>query len=556
MKTKKTTKAQSHSVAEPAVVKPLSSTPYWVAFGILALLVAYYRSKLLGMPFERDEAEYAYFGKLILDGIVPYKEAYNMKLPGIYYMYAFIMAIFGKTFYGVHLGALIMNLGTMTALYYAVSKLFSRDAGIITAVFFGIMSLGYGLLGFAAHATQFAVFFMAIGLVFFAKHDEHSSMLNAFLTGFFIGLSFLMKQQAVYYILGIGLLFLVFQYLNQKGNWGNIAKYVGLFSVGVFVPYILVCLVMMASGIFDKFWFWTVQYASQYATGLSWDSGKELLSMTFKPIWTEYKAIFIMSIMGLVALIAGKYTLKQKIFGVVFYIFAFLATTPGFFFRQHYFIVYLPAVALWAGIFVDFIGGFIARATSMPVLRLALTFLIGFATIFSITSANKGYYSTKNPVQLCKNIYSVNPFVESVEIAKYIKENSKPEDKIAILGSEPQIAFYADRKSASGHIYTYGLMEEQPYNLRMQEEMISEIEQAKPLYMVYANIAMSWLPKPNSPKKIFEWYNTYSAANYDLVGICDLPTNGPAVYYWGADALTKRPANENYVFILKRKPNK
>ena len=99
-------------------------------------------------------------------------------------------------------------------------------------------------------------------------------------------------------------------------------------------------------------------------------------------------------------------------------------------------------------------------------------------------------------------------------------------------------------------------MEEQPYNLRMQEEMISEIEQAKPLYMVYANIAMSWLPKPNSPKKIFEWYNTYSAANYDLVGICDLPTNGPAVYYWGADALTKRPANENYVFILKRKPNK
>jgi hypothetical protein len=36
---------------------------------------------------------------------------------------------------------------------------------------------------------------------------------------------------------------------------------------------------------------------------------------------------------------------------------------------------------------------------------------------------------------------SVNPFPESIEIGEYIKNHSTKDDKIAELGSEPQLFF-------------------------------------------------------------------------------------------------------------------
>lgn len=58
--------------------------------------------------------------------------------------------------------------------------------------------------------------------------------------------------------------------------------------------------------------------------------------------------------------------------------------------------------------------------------------------------------------------YGLNPFPESLEIGRFIRENSAENDRIAVIGSEPQIYFYSDRRAATGHIYTYALMEDLP----------------------------------------------------------------------------------------------
>ena len=52
------------------------------AWIFLAVIVFGLVIRLLGIPLERDEGEYAYAGQLILQGIPPrYKLAYNMKFP-------------------------------------------------------------------------------------------------------------------------------------------------------------------------------------------------------------------------------------------------------------------------------------------------------------------------------------------------------------------------------------------------------------------------------------------------------------------------------------------
>ena len=64
----------------------------WLAVALVILGAAGIRLRLLDVPLDRDEGEYAYFGQLLLEGIPPYAAAYNLKAPGIYGAYALILA--------------------------------------------------------------------------------------------------------------------------------------------------------------------------------------------------------------------------------------------------------------------------------------------------------------------------------------------------------------------------------------------------------------------------------------------------------------------------------
>ena len=110
-------------------------------------------------------------------------------------------------------------------------------------------------------------------------------------------------------------------------------------------------------------------------------------------------------------------------------------------------------------------------------------------------------------------------FPRSLAVAEYIRNHSSETDTIAVIGSEPQIYFYANRKSATSHICVYGLMERQVYASRMQKEMILEIESAKPRYIVFVNDKTSWLIRSDSYPYIFLWIPKYLEDNYLLRGV-------------------------------------
>lgn len=81
----------------------------WVALALILAGTASVRFRLLDVPFDRDEGEYAHIGTLLLHGVPPYVGAYSMKMPGIYVAYAMAIAVFGQTTRGVHLGFLVVN---------------------------------------------------------------------------------------------------------------------------------------------------------------------------------------------------------------------------------------------------------------------------------------------------------------------------------------------------------------------------------------------------------------------------------------------------------------
>src|SRR2546421_6463018 len=97
----------------------------WVVLALAIAVSVGVRWRLREMPLERDEGEYAYAGQLILEGIPPFREAYNMKFPGTYVAYAGMLALFGQTPAGVHIGTMLVNAVTIALIFFLTRQLLS-----------------------------------------------------------------------------------------------------------------------------------------------------------------------------------------------------------------------------------------------------------------------------------------------------------------------------------------------------------------------------------------------------------------------------------------------
>jgi hypothetical protein len=207
----------------------------------------------------------------------------------------------------------------------------------------------------------------------------------------------------------------------------------------------------------------------------------------------------------------------------------------------------LPAVSLLVGVAISNLSDLLA--SRMIVVRFAPLFLLGVTLGLPIFWEKKLFFLV-SPVEASRMIYSDNPFAESVKIADYLRDHTSPDDTIAVLGSEPEIYFYAQRHSATGYIYTYGLMEPQKYTRQMQEEMIQEIERARPNYLISVVMFYSWLWRPGSERLIFTWANEYTAQNYVAAGLVNI-TPRQTDYFFG-DVPPSVESLTNYILIYER----
>lgn len=508
------------------------------------------RIHLRNIPLERDEGEYAYAGQLMLQGIPPYKLAYNMKLPGTYAAYALILAVFGQTPSGIHLGLLLVNSLTVLLVFLLALRLAGLAAALVAAASYAALSVSPSVLGLYGHATHFVVLMAVAGsLLLLEALDRHRQSL--FLeSGVLLGLAFVMKQPGFLFVV-LGALYLLRTELRRGLDWRPLTKRLSVFLAGAALPLALTCLWLWLAGVFKTFWFWTFSYASQYVTNWGLGDGAHELVRILPRITGPGIWIWIIAGIGLSAFIWDREIRQRAPFVLGFLGFSFLAVCPGLVFREHYFILMLPAISLLAGIAVSAgIRNLDQRSkTKALVYAPAMIFL---AALGGFVYAQRNFFFQDNPTTASRQIYGGNPFPEAIPIANYIRQHSPDNASVAVLGSEPEIYFYAHRHSATGYIYTYGLMEEQKYALGMQQEMIREIEAAAPEFLVWVNVRASWLPQDHSEGLILSWAQKYVHDNYEMTGVADihmLKTD----YRWGDEAKGYQPRSNSVVFVFKRK---
>jgi hypothetical protein len=360
-----------------------------------------------------------------------------------------------------------------------------------------------------------------------------------------------MKQPAIFFIL-FGAVYLAASDLHSSLQWKTILLRNLIFWVGAILPFAVTCLLLWRAGVFGKFWLWTIGYARQYGSVIPLSAAPRIFAENISTVITSGWALWALAGFGLVIGLWNTRTRVGTAFVLGLLAFSFLVLSAGFYFRPHYYIFILPAVSLFAGASITALSDVAARRGSL--IRFA-PLIVFCAALSQPVLAAKKFYFEDSPIEASRMSYRPgNPFAESIKIAEYIRDHCSPADTIAVLGSEPQIYFYSKRRSATGYIYTYALMEPQSYARQMQQEMIREIELARPRYLVSVGVASSWLGLRflRSKNLICNWANDYIRQHYDVVAVVNIASPDHTDYCF--EQMRKSvPQLGAHVWICRRK---
>lgn len=510
----------------------------WVGWLLLAaiLLGAFIiRWRLRDCPLERDEGEYAYIGRLILEGVAPYGVTGNHKFPGGYLAYAGIMALFRQTIPGIHLGMLLVNLANTGLVFFLGRRISGNAAGLAAAAAWVVMSVSPGVYGNAGHITHLVVLAVLGGVTLLWRWEEKEQVWNLVGAGLCLGTSVVVRQTSVVFVL-LGVVF------AWRAARARPLKQIAIVLLSSALPLGAAGIWLWLAGVFPQFWRWTFTQAAAYGSQLSFRDGLQNFFQATPLVIGWNCLIWIGAAAGLI--LAFRERSRRSWFVIGLLVAGGVALSAGLYFRGHYYVQVLPAIALLFGMALEktwSLGGGWRYAAAVGTMLACLLPLV----------AQRSYFLETVPTAMSRYVYKANPFPETIEVARYLRENSDPNDLVGVLGSEPQILFYAQRRSATSLIYTYPLMEHHQYAHGMQETMAHELEDRNPKFIVFVNAPTSWLTKPDSDPFILAWADQFLSRYYQLDGIADILVEGTA-YVWGPAARSYQPRSPYTVDVYRR----
>ncbi|MEO8085579.1 MAG: glycosyltransferase family 39 protein [Bacteroidota bacterium] len=519
--------------------------------GVVLLGTLLFRFRLLHLPIDRDEGEYAYAGWRMIHGGVSYIDYYNMKMPGIYGAYAFLFLIFGSTIEAIRIGLIIVNIANAYFVYRLGKKWGDQRNGIFASICYLVFSMQVELQGTCSHAEHFAMFFVLPAILLFISAWESKSQRKYFFSGVLFGLAFLMKQPAFSFII-MATLLLVLLSAGNKPGWKVFLKSLFSLGAGTSLPFLITAATLFVEGAGKNFMLFAFSYAKEYVSFLGlrdgWNGCLVALSSAVPPnllLWVLVPLSIIM------LLFTGQK--MMRIYRLVFFLFSFIAVSAGFYFRPHYFQFVLPAVAILAASVLSGWEPFWKKRNG-PVSKLqffTIPFLV-IAILFFVFN-ERSLFSIRTDEDFIRKIYHQDFFNATKKAGDFIAANSKPDSRIAIFGAEPEIWFYSKRLAASGYLYVYPLLENQKFAASMREQFYSEMEKSKPDIILYTSNEGTWYANPAIQEEMVKWMNSYRDTGFKRIALIDLPFNGETAYYWTEDTAIYPTNQENYIEIYKRK---
>jgi hypothetical protein len=440
---------------------------------------------------------------------------------------------------------LALNLLAIVLVHRIGRALADETMGLVAAAAYAVLSIGPAVLGFTANAEHFVLVPALAGLLLLVRPRTNGGPGVLVVAGLLEGTAYVMKQPGGAFVVAGAVISAV-----AAGDARRAMSRVAVFTTAAVVPFAATCALMWALGAFTPFWFWTVTYAREYVSEVPVAAGLAHGARVASTIGTSAPAFWLLAAVGATTPAWDATARRAAAALVPFAVGSVLAVCPGLRFSEHYFILLLPAASLLIGLAVTAVAR--RAGTGAGSLPAAVSIGLTLVAAGNAIATERAVLLELSPDGVARAVFGTNPFPEAPAIARRLAERSASTETIGVIGSEPEIYFYARRPAATSYIYMYPLMEPHPFARRMQDEMIAQLERARPKFLVLVSVDTSWTRRPASSTAIFDWAARTVAERYDQIGLVEIPRDAPAVYRWDADARTV-PTTASFVTIFARR---
>lgn len=500
------------------------------AYLLLAVLLVL-RVPSLVQPAGADQGLYAYVGTRILDGGLPYRDAWDQKPPAIHFTYALLYAVWGNN--AVVAAADLIAAGAVALMLVPVGTALSGSvaAGYASAcVFLALGDPTFSRLAGVRLRSQcetfIAVVVTAAILLAIGRRarrgpphllPERWDGIRLFFAGACIGIAIAFKYNAVVYApVALAALWLVPQ---NRPRW---MKDLVTFSMGSLAPMAAVLIVFAGGGVLYDLYQATVVYNLQYS-GQSYEGPWSIVRylLTFPVAQARIDALWTVGGLGcLVLLVLGarRGMDRRLLFPVLWTGAACLSIAiNGSRGLPQYFVQAAPALGLAAGV----AGAVLWPARRIPVpirapIRAAVLLLVAFGA-WRVTDFDKLPRNSAHDIAYATGRISRDEHLaryggqrddkyaalSQARLADYLRARTEPGDPVYIFGFSPGAYVLAERVSASRFFWSFPVIA--GFNADVSgygpDGVLEELRTSSPRYVVLQ--LHDWAPPELDSAKFF-----------------------------------------------------
>lgn len=450
-----------------------SSAKYFLLFLLAALILIGLRIQFIDEPFERDEGGYAYMSWRFLNGEVMYRDYWDTKPPGIVCIYALIFKLYGISLTSVRTMTIFFGIIALMLVYLVAEKMFDKKIAITSVFIYAFFSSQPISHTISSNAEPFMIIFTLAGIYFYLFSEKRNNAL--ILSGALFGIAFMVKQTAVDGLLAV----ILYSAINKGLRIRNILK-ISAGIVGVWVPVIIY---FLYKGVLNDFFFAAYVYNFTYINKALSYHWLERLINTIITLTKEDILLWVLAI-------SGFFIINKRHFLRAWTVFAAIGVTAGGRFFPHYFVQLIPVLSILSGYCLNKVWESIDRQNFWAKAQNKFIFST-LSVLVVLTFINQiRYFAFLDCYDICKEKYPMQSFEFKERLAEEVKKITNPDDYIFVWGSEPEIYFFAERRSPVRFINNHYVWIHSAFAEKAKKEIMQELNLKKPK----AIIIMDFMP--------------------------------------------------------------
>jgi hypothetical protein len=439
-----------------------------------------------------NTATYMYVGKTILDGGLPYRDAYDVKGPGIYYFFALGMLFTGQNPLGIHILETLWLALTAWVLACVTARIYRQQAaGYLAAAFLLIYLISYAPNGEITEPDFLIILPMALGVLLLLRAEEHDRLGQWVLAGLSMAAAAMLKLPAA--ALGIAMMFAAVR--QAPAGLGRICARLAALAAGLLVPILLFVFWYYRRGALGDMWTAQFVFVPQYLRAFNaWQSPACVREMFTRPMHLPLYAMGGLAIVGLIP--AGRKAWRwPDVLVIVWLAVAALGLfLHGLFFEYHF----VPLAAPLAMLSARAIVGWREERAALRVAVVAGVLLFLFMPVKHVPHFLLTESYALGEVRAAKDPWRI--------LAISLRARTSPGDALFLWGNVPHFYLDADRRPPTRFFHNMHLSTPGSQELA-RPELLAGLEAHKPkFFVVNKSRTIGFGPCPISQ---FDFYESY-----------------------------------------------